>query len=59
MERGRREGTFRADAWHLSMLMALVHAASAELRAGRLAADQIEPPPVATGLGALSPAPSK
>jgi DNA-binding transcriptional ArsR family regulator len=39
IERGQRDGSFRCDvpaAWHLSMILALVHAASAELRAGRL-----------------------
>jgi TetR/AcrR family transcriptional regulator, mexCD-oprJ operon repressor len=39
IERGQSDGTFSADvpaAWHLSMLMALIHAASGELRAGRL-----------------------
>jgi hypothetical protein len=56
IERGQRTGAFRADvpvAWHLSMLVALVHAASAELRAGRLPAEDVEPALVATVLGAL------
>src|SRR5829696_1299206 len=55
--RGQREGAFRAEvpaAWHLSMLLALVHAASAETEAGRLQADQVEPALVATVLGAVS-----
>ena len=37
--RGQVDGTFRADVpaeWHLSMLLALIHAASGELRAGRI-----------------------
>ena len=54
--RGRRDGTFRADApvsWHLATIMALVHAASAELRAGRVAASKIEPLLVATILAAV------
>jgi AcrR family transcriptional regulator len=61
IERGQRAGSFRPDvpaAWHLSMLMALVHAASAELRAGRLAEGQVEAAMLASVLGALStPAP--
>jgi TetR/AcrR family transcriptional repressor of mexCD-oprJ operon len=56
IERGQREGRFRTDvppAWHLSMLMALIHAASAELRAGRLPAEQVERGVVETVLGAV------
>ena len=37
IERGQRDGSFRSDvpaAWHLSMVIALIHAASAELQAG-------------------------
>ena len=59
--RGQRDGTFRSDVspmWHLSMILALVHAASAELRAGRLAPDEVEAAIVATVLGALSPQPA-
>lgn len=54
--RGQREGAFRADvppAWHLSMLMALMHAASAELQAGRLPEGQLEAALVETVLGAV------
>jgi AcrR family transcriptional regulator len=57
IERGQRDGTFRTDVsahWHLAMILALVHAASAQLRAGHLAADEIEAAVVATVLGALS-----
>lgn len=60
IERGQRADAFRADvpsAWHLSMLMALVHAASAELRAGRLAEDQAHDAMLATVLGALGAPP--
>jgi AcrR family transcriptional regulator len=56
IERGQQAGAFRTDvpvAWHLSMLVALIHAASAELRAGRLPAEQVESALVATVLGAL------
>jgi AcrR family transcriptional regulator len=56
IERGQRDGTFRSDVppgWHLSMILALVHAASAELRAGRMRADDAEAAVVATVLGAV------
>jgi TetR/AcrR family transcriptional regulator, mexCD-oprJ operon repressor len=56
--RGQRDGTFRSEVspmWHLSMILALVHAASAELRAGHVAPDEVEAAIVATVLGALSP----
>ena len=58
IERGQRDGSFRPGvpaAWHLAMILALVHAASAELRAGRLSADEIEAAVAATVLGAVSP----
>lgn len=57
VERGQASGTFRADVpadWHLSMLMALMHAASGELRAGELAEADVERALVATVLGALA-----
>lgn len=57
IERGQREGRFRSDvpaAWHLSMVMALIHAASAELQSGRLPEEAIESALVATVLGSLS-----
>jgi AcrR family transcriptional regulator len=56
IERGQQAGAFRTEvpiAWHLSMLVTLIHAASAELRSGRLPAEQIESALVATVLGAL------
>lgn len=55
--RGQRAGAFRSDAsaeWHLSMLLALVHAASGEVQAGRASADEVEQTLVATVLGALA-----
>ena len=57
IERGQADGTFRADvpaAWHLSMLMALMHAASGELGAGRTSDADAGPALVATILGAVS-----
>ena len=56
IERGQQTGAFRTDvsaAWHLSMLVALIHAASAELRAERLPPDKVESALVATVLGSL------
>jgi AcrR family transcriptional regulator len=55
--RGQRDGSFRSDvpaSWHLSMLMALIHAASAELQAARIADTQAEAALVSTVLGAIS-----
>jgi AcrR family transcriptional regulator len=57
VERGQADGAFRTDVpagWHLSMLLALIHAASAELRAGRVPSDQAEAALVATVLGAVA-----
>ncbi len=57
IERGQADGSFRADvpaAWHLSMLMALMHAASGELGAGRVNDADAGPALVATILGAVA-----
>jgi AcrR family transcriptional regulator len=59
IERGQAAGTFRGDvpaAWHLSMLMALVHAASAEARAGRIAEAAAEDALVGSVVGAVGSA---
>ena len=59
IERGQRQGTFRADVppgWHLAMILALIHAASAELQGGHGSPEQIESALVATVLGAVGPA---
>ena len=56
IERGQRDGTFRRDvpvAWHLSMLLALIHAASSELSAGRMPHAAVEAALVRTVLGAI------
>jgi AcrR family transcriptional regulator len=55
--RGQRDGSFRSDvpaAWHLSMLIALIHAASAELQVARIADEHAEAALVSTVLGAIS-----
>jgi AcrR family transcriptional regulator len=57
IERGQAAGDFRDDvpaAWHLAMLMALIHAASAELRGGRVPEADAEAALVATVLGAVA-----
>jgi AcrR family transcriptional regulator len=55
--RGQVAGAFRSDvpaSWHLATLLALIHGASAELRAGRIDSDQVENALIATVVGALS-----
>lgn len=62
IERGQRAGTFRPDVpatWHLSMLLALIHAASAELQAERVPPKQVQAALLPTVLGAMSSPPSK
>jgi AcrR family transcriptional regulator len=57
IERGQRDGAFRPDvpvSWHLSALLALVHAASGELSAGRIGVEQVEPALLASVSGALA-----
>jgi AcrR family transcriptional regulator len=56
IRRGQRSGAFRRGVpvtWHLGMIMALVHAASDELRAGRVTAGEVEEAVVDTVVGAL------
>ena len=56
IKRGQADGTFRDDvspAWHLKMIIALIHAASGEVDAGGAAPDEIEPALIATVLGAV------
>jgi AcrR family transcriptional regulator len=58
--RGQRDGSFRSDvpaAWHLSMLMALIHAASAEVQTARIPDARAEAALVSTVLGALGDGP--
>ena len=57
IQRGQASGAFRADvsaSWHLSMLIALIHAASAEARAGRVTDQDAEAAVVETVLGAVA-----
>jgi AcrR family transcriptional regulator len=56
VERGQADGVFRTDApagWHLAMVMALIHAGSAELQAQRVPDADAEAALVATVLGAV------
>jgi hypothetical protein len=55
--RGQRGGDFRADvpaSWHLAAMIAIMHAASAEVRAGRIAEADAERVVVGTVLGAIA-----
>lgn len=56
IERGQKDGVFRSDvpvSWHLAVLRAIVHAASAELRSGRLSEAAVEQTMVTTVLAAM------
>jgi len=60
IERGQADGSFGADipaAWHLSMLLALMHAASGEVGARRVSDQDAAAALVATILGAVSAGP--
>ena len=57
VERGQRAGVFRRDvpvAWHLAVMRAIVHAASAELRSGRLDEATVEQTMLETVRAALA-----
>jgi AcrR family transcriptional regulator len=56
IERGQRAGVFRRDVpatWHLAVMRAIVHAASAELRNGRLTEAAVEDTMLSTVLAAI------
>jgi AcrR family transcriptional regulator len=58
IERGQAKGVFRRDlpvAWHLAMIRAIAHAASAEVRDGRIGVADVEPALLSTVLHALGP----
>jgi AcrR family transcriptional regulator len=60
IERGQKQGIFRSDlpvAWHLAMVRAIAHAASAEVRAGRIAESKVERAMLSTVLNAISCSP--
>jgi AcrR family transcriptional regulator len=57
IERGQKQGVFRSDLpvpWHLAMVRAIAHAASAEVRAGRIAESKVERAMLSTVLNAIS-----
>jgi AcrR family transcriptional regulator len=61
IERGQRQGVFRTDlpvAWHLAVIRAIVHAASAESRHGRIPEADAEAAMLSTALAAISPPPA-
>lgn len=62
IERGQRSGAFRSDvpaSWHLSMALALVHAATEEVRSRRLSDAEVEAALTSSVLGALAGPPDQ
>jgi AcrR family transcriptional regulator len=58
IERGQRQGVFRSDlpvAWHLAVIRAIVHTASAEIRGGRIGESEAEAAMLSTAMSAVSP----
>jgi len=56
IERGQKEGVFRRDvpvSWHLAVIRALVHTASAELQSGRISEADVERTVLDTVLAAI------
>ena len=57
IERGQENGVFRRDlpiSWHLAVLRAIVHAASTEIRGGRLPESEAEATMLTTAISAIS-----
>ena len=57
IERGQKQGVFRRDfpvVWHLAVLRAIVHAASTEIRGGRLSESEAEAAMLSTAIAAIS-----
>jgi AcrR family transcriptional regulator len=57
LERGQKKGVFRNDVsalWHVAVIRAIVHTASAELRSGRISEAEVEPVMLTTALAAIS-----
>jgi TetR/AcrR family transcriptional regulator, mexCD-oprJ operon repressor len=58
IERGQKSGAFRSDlpvTWHLAMIRAIAHAASAEVRSGRIDESRVEDAMIATAQQAIRP----
>ena len=57
IERGQKHGLFRSDlpvVWHLAVIRAIVHTASHEIQAGRLAEAEAEAAMLSTAIAAIS-----
>jgi AcrR family transcriptional regulator len=57
IERGQKKGVFRSDlpaSWHVAVIRAIVHTASAELQSGRISKAEVEPVMLTTALAAIS-----
>lgn len=57
IERGQKEGIFRRDlpvSWQLAVIRAIVHTASREVQAGRLAESEAEATMLSTAIAAIS-----
>jgi AcrR family transcriptional regulator len=57
IERGQKKGDFRSDlpaSWHVAVIRAIVHTASAELQSGRISEAEVEPVMLTTALAAIS-----
>ena len=57
IERGQKKGVFRRDlpvAWQLAVLRAIVHAASTEIRGGRISESDAETAMLSTAIAAIS-----
>jgi AcrR family transcriptional regulator len=57
IERGQVKGVFRRDlsvAWHLAVVRAIVHAASTEIRGGRISESEAEAAMLTTAVSAIS-----
>ena len=56
IERGQRQGVFRRDlpvAWHLAVIRGIVHTASREVQAGRIAERDVEAAMISTTRAAV------
>jgi TetR/AcrR family transcriptional regulator, mexCD-oprJ operon repressor len=57
IERGQKKGVFRSDlpvSWHVAVIRAIVHTASAELRSGRISEAEVAPVMLTTVLATIS-----
>jgi AcrR family transcriptional regulator len=60
LERGQQQGVFRSDlpvAWHLAVIRAIVHTASAESQHGRIPEAEVEAAMLSTAISAISTPP--